>query len=953
MSSGASADVRFTAGEKAAQERWSPVNREFLEYVERTPGCVRRSRYEGLEVLSRAVFGRLQAWPTFVSAEQRRRLERGAVGVCRLLKRLVHHRFAGDPAAVARFYGLGAERSLRLAAALEVPGALDGVVARGDFVEAAEGLRCIELNMTSDLGGWETPLWAEVYRRIPLLADFLDGRPVSSRNTVELLFRHVLERAVRLGHGDDDGGYHLLFAAPQEQRAPEPLLRYAEKLYRRVLAELAPAAEGSVGSCLPDELRAGDQRVWHGERPVAAVIELYDGVLDPAIEELWCRGRVGIYNGPPTPLLRDKRNLALLSAHAAASDLFDADERQLIAELVPWSRVVAAGEESFAGRRAPLADLLLAARRRLVLKPARLSQGRDVHVGCYTEPEVWRRTVARALEEGDWIAQEYVEPMPRPYQTGEEGYGPHDVVWGLFVFGERYGGGFLRVQERGGHGGVINSARGAADGILFEVAAEDGADSAAADAAGGAAEPGSVAFGRDALERQERLSSTARRFLEWVERNPRACVRDEYAVLDSDWGRIQYRLQAWPAFIDAAAVERSREAAVGLTRLVEQVPARLFGDDADRLAAHYGLDEATARLLVRLLTDEERMEPLLARGDFFDTVDGLRCMEINLTSNLGGWKTALFEDLYRRAPPVRRFLEESGVRVSTVDTLEVFFAHLVEVAQRSGLGEEGTLDLVLAVPPSERETATLKSFGSQRYRDYLRREKDLDGRLEVCAYEELEVRGERVFLDGRRVHVLVEVYGGFVPRPLFLAWMAGGLAVLNGPVSRVVDDRRTLALLSEYADSDLFSREERQLVERCLPWTRRMVDDFTVYRGRREPLPEIALREREAMVLKHVASARGEKVILGRETGPERWRSLVEGAVADGHWIVQQTVEPVPYVFQSGAAGWAPHDLVWGFFVFGRRYGGGFLRMLPRGGTGVINSARGAEEDILFVVGEE
>lgn len=44
----------------------------------------------------------------------------------------------------------------------------------------------------------------------------------------------------------------------------------------------------------------------------------------------------------------------------------------------------------------------------------------------------------------------------------------HDTVWGLFCFGTAYGGGYLRMILRGGLSGVINSARGAIEGVLVE-----------------------------------------------------------------------------------------------------------------------------------------------------------------------------------------------------------------------------------------------------------------------------------------------------------------------------------------------------------------------------------------------------------------------------------------------------------------------------------------------------
>jgi hypothetical protein len=108
-----------------------------------------------------------------------------------------------------------------------------------------------------------------------------------------------------------------------------------------------------------------------------------------------------------------------------------------------------------------------------VIKKARAGRGSAVHLGAATPEALWRERVERALAEGDWIVQEQVEPLPSIHQLGERGSGPHDVVWGLFVLGERYGGGFLSLAPREARtqreGGVINVMRGATVGVIFEV----------------------------------------------------------------------------------------------------------------------------------------------------------------------------------------------------------------------------------------------------------------------------------------------------------------------------------------------------------------------------------------------------------------------------------------------------------------------------------------------------
>jgi len=105
----------------------------------------------------------------------------------------------------------------------------------------------------------------------------------------------------------------------------------------------------------------------------------------------------------------------------------------------------------------------------LVLKKALGYAGEDVIVGRFTKRPVWQKAVQKALIDGGWLLQEYVSSRPYPFQAGDEGVLDHDVVWGLFCFDRRYGGGFLRMNPRGSGDGVINSHQGAVKGLLLEV----------------------------------------------------------------------------------------------------------------------------------------------------------------------------------------------------------------------------------------------------------------------------------------------------------------------------------------------------------------------------------------------------------------------------------------------------------------------------------------------------
>jgi hypothetical protein len=151
----------------------------------------------------------------------------------------------------------------------------------------------------------------------------------------------------------------------------------------------------------------------------------------------------------------------------ADTDEFTAAERELIHRHIPWTRRVQRGSVTRGGRRIRIPDELPARREELVLKKASSIGGRSVHVGKFRTADEWARVIERALHDGDWIVQEYLQTVPYCFQRGAHGAGRHDMVWGLYVFGDYCGGAFLRMQPAGGASGLVNIHQGAEVGVLL------------------------------------------------------------------------------------------------------------------------------------------------------------------------------------------------------------------------------------------------------------------------------------------------------------------------------------------------------------------------------------------------------------------------------------------------------------------------------------------------------
>jgi len=112
------------------------------------------------------------------------------------------------------------------------------------------------------------------------------------------------------------------------------------------------------------------------------------------------------------------------------------------------------------------------------------------------------------------------------------------------------------------------------------------------------------------------------------------------------------------------------------------------------------------------------------------------------------------------------------------------------------------------------------------------------------------------------------------------------------------------------------------------------------------------LADRASFVIKQANGAKGEDVHVGRHIGAEEWQAVVDVALESGSYVAQEFCDSLPFLGQGSDAGACEMDFIWGIFAFGRHYGGSWIRMMPRnaGGDGVINSARGAQETIVYEV---
>ncbi|HEX4953897.1 MAG TPA: hypothetical protein VF017_10950 [Thermoanaerobaculia bacterium] len=449
----------------AAHRALGPLNEEFLDFVAGTPAALERSSFQPVHDLA---FYPLTSWPVFAGGEMLDELTRASVELTRLIKKVPALTFKNDPTAIASYYKLASPQLATMV--LEEPNGFDAALARADLVISPQGIKCLEVNLGCP-GGLQVPAAEPAYLRCAVLAKFLadQDRPVRVTSALEVELTHVLSSvATEIAWPHSELNTSFIATSELAPEVKAETLRYTEPIYRSLLARHAPGKTGDLLIGSYRDLEDFPEHVALRGRRLAAIIELEQSQWHSTFRH-FKSGRMKIFNGPCALILADKRNLALLS-ELERSPLLSAEERAAISRWIPWSRPIKAGYSHRDGERLYLPEYISANRESLVMKPARSGKGANVHLGRSTSPDLWTQVLREALAARDWIVQDYHQSLPYLCQMGDRGCAVHDLVWGIFVFGSRYGGGFLRVMPRDLHV-PINSARGALEAILFEVGA--------------------------------------------------------------------------------------------------------------------------------------------------------------------------------------------------------------------------------------------------------------------------------------------------------------------------------------------------------------------------------------------------------------------------------------------------------------------------------------------------
>jgi hypothetical protein len=371
-----------------------------------------------------------------------------------------------------------------------------------------------------------------------------------------------------------------------------------------------------------------------------------------------------------------------------------------------------------------------------------------------------------------------------------------------------------------------------------------------------------------------------------------------------------------------------------------EVPERFFAGDIRRCAAHLGYNEVLAQHLVKSTQaararGERSGMDVLCRWDLAFSEQGWRIHEINIGSNTGAMGMTMLGNIYREL--IQRTPTEVSPACLKEHAWETSGPLADVIARRVAELPEGEC---LAIAEDDSCFADLESsltsmrslFGQATGRPVVAvRSSALKAVPGGLAVDGLKVGAIYSYFTIEDVIARPEVYG-----PIMEAIYAGQVRHLMGFQYIPFGNKLTMTVLSEAAASGALSGPELRLVEKYIPWSRRLTAETR----------EQALQGQQTLVIKPADCYGGIGVMCGWELTPEAWKAEIDRILAaqEPYMLQEQALSThasLGFVYTDGQIAHARVRPVVGLYMVGGKLAGGLCRASYKD-IGVLNVKNGA-----------
>jgi uncharacterized circularly permuted ATP-grasp superfamily protein len=341
-----------------------------------------------------------------------------------------------------------------------------------------------------------------------------------------------------------------------------------------------------------------------------------------------------------------------------------------------------------------------------------------------------------------------------------------------------------------------------------------------------------------------------------------------------------------PVFLSPEDEQRVRKVAETLAKVAERVTKAALEDDS--LFAQFHLRPEEERL-VRMTTGFAPASTA-SRLDAFLLPESLRFTEYNGESPAGAGYSESLAQIFRALPVMDEFKQRFEVHSYPLSAklLDALVTTYVDWGGKSKRPQMAIVDW--------KEVPTWSEFEILKERF-----ENMGIPVVLADPRELEFDGKRLLAHGKTIELLYRrvLINDIVVRPkecdaMVKAYAAGVVCVANNFRCKIPHVKAFFGVLTDEQNAHYFSPEERELIQRHVPWTRVVADVKTQYGDDAIDLLEFVRKNQKSLVMKPSDEYGGKGVTLGWEVNQKEWDKAIEQGLESGKrddcWIVQERI---------------------------------------------------------------
>lgn len=345
-------------------------------------------------------------------------------------------------------------------------------------------------------------------------------------------------------------------------------------------------------------------------------------------------------------------------------------------------------------------------------------------------------------------------------------------------------------------------------------------------------------------------------------------------VTESDWARVSRVCET--VF---GALQKVKDAAVHSEEILDELGINGIERDLVSIDPKYRQVSASARL------------------DSFLTEDAYSYVELNGESPAGIAFSDSATEIFSRLPVMKKFAET--YKYSTLEGSSKMLETLL-MAYTEFLGRKPEKNPSIAIIDLK-DLPTIKEF--ELFRDYFESQ---GYPAIICSPEDVEFSAGRLRCGDRQIDIIYKrlLVNEYLPiaekYPAILdAYRAGAVCMVNNFQSKIIHKKAVFAVLTNERFQHLFNDAEIKAIHAHVPWTRKFRAESTENKGEKIDLVEWTRANSGKLVLKPNDDYGGHGIYIGWSVSPAEWDDVIEAALKDGDYLVQERVKTSKEVFPA------------------------------------------------------